>query len=243
MKRVKRNDRRTAEKWRKFLPLALIALAALAFLLIMNAIGRGTTVRVREPVYQYFGDSVQEYDAKTKIRLGDMYVQFESGDESSAGDATPIYYKDREAFILPCDMAWTDPSTGIEWCLPALSTLTRDGDSVWCKVGRHQYMVSGGFLTDEKGTFVTLERSSATVNGETFTLAPLSFYSSANGMIRVYNHADQSLYTAESLTGSAVLQADSGFEVDLAAGIYTSRDGEQRLLAASPSALRSISEK
>lgn len=238
MKQARRNKARDT-KLSKWMFPALLALVAAAFLLVLSFVRGETQTVLDAPVYQYFLTQRVDYEAGTKLIPGQYSVTFRSGGEDSAGDATPIYYRDSQELILPQSMTWLDASTGVEWAIPAMSRLEmNEHQAVSLKSGKKTPVLSGGFLSDGLGTYLFLDEVTLEFNGERMTLPPFSFCSTADGMVRIYAYGQQELYHAAEQTTNLLIHAPGRYyEADLTRAIYTGADGQSRLLSASPKAL------
>lgn len=244
MKRARSNNgtHRQAGGLKKWLPLLLVVLACLVVLMVLRFMQRETSLTLQEPVYQYFTTQRQEYDAKTKVTLGKYQVRFDSDGVQTEGDPSPIYFSNRAGLILPSDMSWLDPDTGGEWRIPALSELTMDQGGIWCTVGKKEIRLTGGFLSDGKGTYLLLEQTEAEADGKRFTLSPFSFFSYSDGMVRIYEY-DRENMTQLSRAESASAQSSAGWQLNFGSSIFTDKSGTQKLLAAGPSVLPDVTGK
>ena len=226
------------------LGILALALAVMAVALVFLFLRQEMQVKVDGAVYQYHMGQRLDYPADTHLMLGRYNVIIQEENERSDGDESPIYLSDRKELILPGDMSWTDPVSGIEWQIPALSTLSVDGSgAVWCTVEKKKVLLGGGFLSDTKGTYVFLDEMHLRVNGSVYTLSPLSFYSAAYDTVEIYDYDSAELTEIAKLAENAVATGGQGYQVDLTAAIYTDSAGVQRLLAAAPAALTSIRKK
>lgn len=246
MKMAIRNKRRMQNSRLQLLvfPALAILLMAAMFLVIQFVTGE-TQMKLEEPVYQYFTDQKVQYDAGTKLvpENGNKILFEESGQQNS-GDVTPIYYENSQSILLPIDMSWMDPLTNREWRIPAFSRLEMDEDRVvWYRGEDEDIRMESGFLSNGKGTYVFLDDVTILFNGISYEAAPLSFYSAAGGMYRIYQYQSQELTTEEKLTQYVTIWSTKGYQTDLSVGIYTAADGSQRLLVASPSVLAEIEER
>ncbi len=236
MKRANLNRPRKGRLQRWVVP-ALVLLMAAAMLLIGSFVTRETQVTVGAPVYQYFMDQREDYGADTKIILTKHNVVLSENGEKKDGGSGPIYYRDTAALLLPERMGWSDPATGSEWQVPALSRLEADGTgAVWCDDGGRRFQMTGGFLSDAAGTFVFLDGASLSLDGQTVELAPLSFCTLRNREIYVYRYDSRELVHESGLADNVRVRG-ARYEADLTAGIYTAASGSKRLLAADPQAL------
>ena len=124
MKRTITTKRRKTDSiTQKYLPLLLIVMVGLAILIVFTFAKRENRIVTDRPMYQYFLDKYTEYDAGTEMRLGKSGVVLEKDKELGESDASPLYSREGSYLVLPRDMAWTDPSTGVEWYIPAFSTI------------------------------------------------------------------------------------------------------------------------
>ena len=238
MKLARRNKARDTQL-RKWMFPALLALVAAAFLLILSFVRGETQTVLRAPVYQYFLTQRMDYEAGTKLIPSQHSVTFRRGGEDSAGDVTPIYYRDSDELILPQAMTWLDTSTGIEWAIPAMSRLAmNEHQAVRLTSLKKEPALSGGFFSDGLGTYLFLDEVTLEFNGERMTLPPFSFCSTADGMVRIYAYGQPELYhAAEQTTNLLIYAPGRSYEADLTRAIYTGPDGQSRLLSASPKAL------
>lgn len=232
----KRSRRREPQKW--MLP-ALILLAAAAVLLVFSYIKGETQLGIDAPVYQYFLTRRTEYDAGTKLVSGEHGLVFSNDKGENASDVTPIYYRDTTELILPVSMSWMDPSTGVEWAIPAFSHLKMDEKQVIrLQTDKQDLILNGGFLSDGLGTYVFFDETTLEVNGERMKLQPFSFCSTANAQVRVYQYDREELWQAkERVTNILISAAKRQYHADLTRAIYTGADGSSRILVASPKVL------
>ena len=221
---------------------ALIVLAVLAVLIVLSFIKGETQTVVETPVYQYFLTNRVNYGTGTKLIPGQYGLVFSNDEGENAGDVTPIYYQDTKELILPVSMSWLDPSTGVEWAIPALSRLELDEKQVVrLHTKKKDIVMSGGFLNDGLGTYLFLEELRLEFNGEKMTLAPFSFCSTANGQVRIYQYDQEELWQAdEQMTNILITSPSRYYRADLTRAIYTDPDGKSQLLAASPKVLSEL---
>lgn len=224
-------------------PVLLLLMAAAVFL-VMRFATKGTHIKFDVPVYQYFLDQRADYSARTKVISGESGVIFEEDGQQNESDSTPIYTVEEKAFFLPADMSWMDLETGMEWRVPAFGKVRLDEDGkIWYTDKDTQVQLAGGFLSDGRGTFVFLDNVTLMFNNLAYSAGPLSFYSTAKGMYRIYRYEEDELISSYERTGNTAIQTERGYQADLTAGIYTAVNGTQRLLVASPAVLRSIGER
>ena len=240
MKRARLNKKegRTGKSQRWMFPV-LIMLAVSAVLLVLSFIKGETQTAVEAPVYQYFLTQRVDYSAGTKLIPGQYGLVFSNEEGENSGDVTPIYYQDTKELILPVSMTWLDPSTGIEWAIPALSHLELDEKQVVrLHTKKKDVVMTGGFLSDGLGTYLFLEEVRLEFNGEKMTLPPFSFCSTANGQVRIYQYDQEELRQAEERMTNILISSPSRYyQADLTRAIYTAADGRSQLLAASPKVL------
>lgn len=223
---------------------ALLLLMAAAVFLVTRFINGETQRKLDVPVYQYFLEERAEYSAQAKLLSGASGIVFDEDGEQNESDPTPIYAVEEKAFYLPADMSWMDPETGLEWRLPAFGLIERDGDGrIWYSDEDTRVQMRSGFLSDGRGTFVFLDDATLIFNDLAYGVGPFSFYSTAKGIYRIYRYEEDTLISADQRTGNTEMWTEQGYRVDLTAGIYTSANGTQRLLVASPSVLRGIEER
>lgn len=243
MKMAKRNSRRVKSSRLQLLLIpALGLLMAVAVFLVLNFINTETQMELKEPVYQYFIDQRVDYEAGTKLLPGEYHVLFERDGERSAGTDTPIYSAEDKALILPKDMSWTDPATGVEWRVPMFSRIEADDNgTIWCQLKNKKVNMNGGILNNGTGSYLFLDTVTLMINDREYTLPPLSFCSTADGDPRIYAYGDEELLkVGERKTNIVVASVGRSYRVDLTRGIYTSAEGSNWLLSASPKALKAL---
>ena len=242
MKRVNSNNARFF-RGKSQLPFIIIFLiiAAVAIILVLSFIKKESSFRVNEPVYQFYSFERVDYDDGVELSVGRRGTLIDDRNAKSESDASPLYYSDRAAFIIPTDMCWLEPTTGIERSIPALSQVYLDeAGNIWCSSGKKASQLSGGFLYGVSDTFLFLDGMNMTVDGKSYKLSPLSFYSSAYDGVRIYDYKTDEITTLDKISVGASALAVTGYIVDLVSCIYTDSDGVNKLLAARPSVLPGI---
>lgn len=230
-----------SQRW-MFPALAVLMLAAV--LLVWSFMSREIRVDLDAPTYQYYLNQRVDHGENAVVMSGEYHVVFEEEGERSDGDVTPIYYQEQMRMVLPEAVSWSDPVGGLEWRIPALSVLYTDENGLlWCESSGKQILLEGGILSDCKGTYVFLDAVTLTLNGTQMELTPFSFYSTAAGVIRVYDYESEALTQIDQLFYNTTVVADRGYHVDLTAGIYTLPSGTTRLMVATPSVLTEITKR
>ena len=223
----------------------LLILVVVAIMMVTLFVRRSSGITLEEPVHQYFMTSQTELDAGDRIDLGKDGVVFNQSEETKVGEDSPIYYENKTVFLLPRDYSWVDLNTGKEWFVPALSRVELDPEgNIWCVIEDKSVMLSGGFMTDSYHTFVFLAEAQVAVNGDVMTVSPLSFYSSADAMIRVLDYETDTMYDymADAVQGDCVATM-SGCSINLTSFVLTDRNGNPRMLVSSPSILSSLKDR
>lgn len=222
---------------------ALAFLMAAAVFLMKYYIAEESEFELEDPVYQYFLDNKMTYPAGTKLVMEEQQAVFEHGGERDNSDTTPAYFENKKMLVLPIDMSWLDPATLIEWRLPAFGRLEMDENGlVWYSEKENRCRLNGGLLSNGRGTYVFLEDASLLFDGTTYNLKPFSFYSCVNDLYRIYSYGGE-MKVMTQRKEIVRLRSQSGFQVNLTAGIFTSVNGEQMLLVASPVILKDIWER
>ncbi len=222
---------------------ALALLMAAAVFLMKNYMTEESEFELEDPVYQYFLDSKMTYRAGTKLVIDEEQPVFVNGEERDNSDTTPAYFENKKMLILPVDMSWQDPVTLLEWRLPAFGRLEMDENGlIWYSEGEKRCRLNGGVLSNGSGTYVFLEDVSLLFDGAVYDLKPISFYSSASNLYRIYPYGGE-LKMMTQRKQAVKISARNGYQVNLTAGIFTSVDGNQTLLVASPAVLRDIWER
>ena len=219
------------------LPLLLV-MAVSAVLLIISFIKSETQTKVEAPVYQFYLAQRTDFSAGTKLVQGKHGLTFSGDEGENASDVTPIYYRDTKELILPTSMVWLEPSTGIEWAIPALSHLEMDEKQTVHFHGKKDLIMNGGFLSNGLGTYLFLDEVRLEINGEKLLLPPFSFCSTADGQVRIYQYDQKELWKADKQETNIIITSTGRYyQADLTRAIYTDAAGSSRLLAVSPKVL------
>lgn len=223
----------------------LVLLMALAILMAMLFLRKESGVTLEKPAYQFFMTETTSLPKGTRLERGEDGIRISDNGDKLPGEVTPIYYEESEEFVLPVDFSWVNAANGQEWYVPAFSTIERDEAGMsYCQVGKKSVRLENGFLTDDTATVVFLAETRLSVNGDIFTLSPLSFYSGADNQIRIYDHASNTMtnYDPTQVQGASVAFF-SGCRLDLGTLVFVDQNENPRLLVATPKVLRNIMEK
>lgn len=239
-----RQNKEIFQKHQKLIFPIILVLIVCVVGLSFWVVNKVSEIELEDAHYQYFVDSKREYAEGTKVKLGQYNISFhgEPGDDS--GDETPVYASNMKKIILADDMYWLDLASGVEYQIPALSTVfIDDTGTAICSDGKKGARLQGGFLGNGKGLYIFLDPVTVGFGAEEKELSQLSFFSSSiNDGVRVYDYENEGFTTNENLENIGYAKSDLGYQIDMIAGIYTDQQGVQRLLAASPRMLPSIFE-
>ncbi len=247
MKTAKRSrGRRGLGRYQVLLLPALALLMGAAVFLVWSFVKSETQEPLQESVYQYFLDQKVSYGEDVLLLAGEGRIIFEEDGQRGESDPSPIYCEGKETLILPVDMSWLDPANGLEWRLPAFGRLELDEDRTVWYLGidnESRIKLDGGVLSNGRGTYVFLENGTLRFNGLASAVGPFSFYSTENGMYRVYQYGEDTLSVKGRREENTLITMENGYHFDLTTGIFAAVNGEQKLLAASPAVLKDITER
>ena len=242
MRQAKPNNNRAADRRLQRWALPLLAvLVILAVGIILRFMNEETTVQIREDVFQFFSEQRTKYSEGTTMLQGKYNLILKSGDEESSADPTPLYSESSSALYISRNSCWLDPANGDSWYIPAMSRLEEIGDTAfYLTVGKQTAEFSGGIISDCEGTYLFLDYVELSINGRKLELAPLSFCSISDDIVRVYNYGTDELRCFEEQTTNITATARRNYHVDLSIGIYTGPTGKYRLLVADPTIMPEI---
>lgn len=243
----KRAEReRMIMKQQKWLLPAIIVLSLFAVSMVFFFITREAQVEIADECYQFAFTEKYEFNSGSVIKKSETAVTIADRREPEDfyADNTPVYESANTRLYLTADACWFDPVNLREWRIPALSSIEiSDDEVITCVVGKKRIVLPGGFLNDCQGTYILLDRCTVLFNGKYIQVEPFSFYSSEFGIVRLYNYGDRQFYSSEDMIGKFSLDAKKGYNLDLSTGIFTSAEGETRLLVASPQFLHDLEER
>lgn len=233
-------------KQQKWLLPAIVVLSFFAVSMVFFFITREAQVEIASPSYQYAFTEKYEFNAGSVMKQGRsaMTISDIHNPEEFYVDRTPVYESEDTRMYLTADACWFDPVNLKEWRIPALSSIAVGSDGIiTCTVGKKSYVLPGGFLNDCQGTYILLDRCTVLFNGQYIPVEPFSFFSTEFGIVRLYNYGDHEFYSSEDMIGKFSLDAKRGYTLDMSTGIFTSSEGDTRLLIASPKFLHDLEER
>lgn len=233
-------DRRL-QRWA--LPL-LAVLAALAVVLVLRFMNKETKIVVGEDVYQFSREKRYDYQAGITLLQGKYDIVIDTEEEEVNGDATPLYSNAAPALYLARDVSWCDPTTGLEWFIPAFTRLEQDAVGRFrCEFRKENVQFDGGIINDCRGTYLFLDYTELQIGGRIVDLTPLSFCSVLRNTARIYDYESGQLSVMETGSENLIARVPRGYRVDLTRGIFTDAEGNSRLMVASPKVLQSIEDR
>lgn len=156
----------------------------------------------------------------------------------------PIYYTEKQSLVLPNDMAYYNPRSGVSAKMDYFSELRYDADgAVAAARGGTTRNPNMGFLYDGKDTFVFLEPMTVRFNNYKIELSAMSYAEAVyDGQIMLYDR-ESGAFTMEAPTGAAVCESVGGdYVISLLSDYFERADGSRLLLFTKPELLTSYFE-
>lgn len=221
----------------KLLIPAIVLVMAVAVFCVLFFVKKETSITIEEPFYQFFLDERVDYGENTVATMGKYGIVFDDNGNKAEATSLPMYSVIEKKLILPVDYCWYEPSSGIEWKIPAFSSISMDSDDiVYCEGEFGTKILGGGFLRAPGGNYIFLSSLTVYVNGRPFKTEPLSFCTMEQGFLRIYDYESETLFLPPDgvETVKAVCDGFDVYEVNLIAGIFYGPSGDSCLLMASP---------
>lgn len=232
-------DRITRKEWALFAGLiATVAVIVAAPVLIVRI---QSTHKVNETVYAPMLGQIFTWDGGTFRCEEDDWTWFQpSGGEQIDATGIPFYYQSSGDLFWSNTGLWYSAEDESSGKLERFSEVQRSGStSSVIRTARGGSYEKGGFLYDNKDSYVFLETVTLEYNGQTVTLPPLSYVEVQGGSwIDVYSYGDEPV--SEALTTDAEATFRSGVRVDMAGDQMFYQNGMLRLLYRSLEAVQLI---
>lgn len=223
-------DKVTGKDWALFLSLLVTIAAIVAAPMLVVKIQ--STYKEAESIYApRLGQIFTWEKGGTFTCDGEEAVWFVPKDgEKLNMTGVPFYYTDQDALLWTNTGIWYSVEKDMGWGkVPRFSNVSaQSGSGVIRTSGGKEYM-KGGFLYDNRNTYVFLEGVTLQFNGKELFLPPLSSVEAVNGStIDIYSYGGDT--TAELLSTDAAASFSNGARLDLTGDVLYYYNGTFRLI-------------
>lgn len=199
------------ENYKLIIPIALMIVLFISFLVYYKiAISTDIITDTEAKVYQYFSDKKYEYTSIISHNKKDVIVDFKPQDIKVNLDSTPIYYKNKNAVILPKDMSVVMPTLSCaEYLSKGYSYITYANGVYNLTTDRYNKKLNHYFLYDGSDLYFFIEPVKLTVNKQIIELSPFSYViAKYNRYISYYDKKTNTAKTIETTGESNTIEND-----------------------------------
>ena len=191
-------------------------------------------------VYQYFGDSIYEYDALITYNINKVLVDVNSTKTPINYDSTPIYFKDKDKVVFPKEMTIAFPlRAGSQYKLYNFSIYERINDEHYITTGSDKDKYQYFFLFDGKGTYFFPEPVTLNIDGKKYTdLGSMSQIKIVGGNTLTYYDKENDKSEFLEISGKKITVSSNNINVDLSNQNFKTLSGN--IILAGPTYLNNL---
>lgn len=224
----RRRSRRARDLW---ITAGVFLLAGLAVFLLLRFSMSVDSIVLYEPVYKYQVTERIDYSGVTELRHDDGVTTLKNGETVLQLGAEPLYYRDRNALLLPTDMILVLPDRPLLARMERFSVVTYAENGIALSRGDKSQMIARGFLYDGVDRYVFLTGIRLTWLDQELTLSPLSLVTvTADETLICIDHQSGEAIRLDTGACTVLAQSESGYEVNLTSNSITLADGTNALL-------------
>jgi len=211
--------------------IAIIIVITVAYNFINNL--ESINVKIEEhEFYKYFAGEKVEYTGSLKMTRKNDITELITEDGAIFLDSIPIYYKDeQDKVILPEVMQVIFPlDNGSIYKVNSLSTVYIDYGSVYIEKGNLKKELQDAFLFDGDSLYFFIDRTTLTVDGREYDIAPLSYVNATyGGYIEIYNAETKDYDYIETVNDDVIAQTPR-YKINLSVDSMRYGETEQLLI-------------
>lgn len=197
---------------------------------------------VNDALYQYFLGAKYEYNAGKYFLWTKEGYMLEMDDKRFLLSSDPLYYKDEQKILLPCDYELVQPKFFSLNKLPAMTMLQYRDGVVYTSYGDQGHTFQNIVLFDGDQTYIFFDNTVLRWGEEEVLIPPLSSVSvGEDGTIGIY-HYDNQEYLQYQVDGYQEVKATVNDDIvfNLSTDIWYRSDGQEQLLFSEPSLLPEV---
>ena len=236
---VSRKKRKLTAK--DVLIIVIPALAALAAVFVAVFFVRSASRKtLTGPGHQYYAGVENAVSADTSLsrsESGKALAKNSNGERALSN--LPIYYDDRQAFVVTEDMEYYDPRTGQYSRVDQFTELYKDKNGgVHANRENVDKLVNKGFLYNGKDMYIFLEPVTLRLNGFSQELPALSYVEATyNGTVVIFNYDTKESVVMNAETEVTASADSEDYQILLLSDSYMDTQGKRWLLFNAPDVL------
>jgi len=223
--------------------IAVLVVAVFAILaVVLKGVSEASWNVTSSDGHQYYLGASSTVTDKTAMKINDEGKLVTKENNNNKIISTPIYYDNRDAFMLTEDMVYYDPRGNERKCASAFTEFYIDGSGkVHASKEKASRTLDMGFLYNGKDRFVFLEPMTLELEGYTIALPTLSYVETTDdGDINIFYYDTKEMETIAC--GGEVIAYPEGkiYTLELFSDAIIFPEGDRMLLFFAPEKLKAL---